>query len=160
MLTDYQGLMIKHGLIIMLLGLVGGFLFMFSLVGAISFSPLPFEIDYELPGSSDRWRAVHVGNIMNGMMAIVFAFVIGSIDIEKQAKKIIAYGTVATIWGNANFYIVGVLAPNHGITLGDNRLGESNWAGVVAFIPAYIVALVLIYVVVTLIKAVDKQTGN
>jgi biotin transporter BioY len=97
---------------------------------------------------------------MNGMMAIVFAFVIGSIDIEKQAKKIIAYGTVATIWGNAIFYIVGVLAPNHGITLGDNRLGESNWAGVVAFIPAYIVALVLIYVVVTLIKAVDKQTGN
>lgn len=152
--------MIKHGLLVCLLGLIGGFFFMFSLVGKITFSPLPLEFVYELPGGPSRWRAVHIGNLMNGIMAVAFATVLPQLEMTGRVRNLIAYGTVATVWGNAIFYTVGVLAPNHGVTLGDNRMGESNWAGVVSFIPAYVVAIVLIIVVVLMLRSLPGRNTN
>ncbi|MEL6862189.1 MAG: hypothetical protein AAGL11_10140 [Pseudomonadota bacterium] len=160
MLTKYQRLMIMNGLIICLLGLIGGFFLLFSVIGGISLSPLPIFIDHQIPGTSAQWRAVHVGNIMNGLMAIVFALLMVKLDLSEGGKKLVSYGTVATVWGNASFYIFGIFSPNKGLSLGDNPVGDGNWAGVIAFAPAFIVAFVLMIIVVTMVRAIPKASAD
>ena len=68
-MTSYQRLLVQHGLIILFLGLVGGFMLLFAVLGQISLSPIPLAFGYVIPGEPAQWRAVHVGNIMNGLMA-------------------------------------------------------------------------------------------
>ncbi len=154
MLTRYQALMIKNGLVVCLLGLIGGFGLLFSVLGVISLSPVPIMIDYQIPGTPAQWRAVHVGNIMNGLMAILFALLMVKLELTNKARKFICYGTIATVWGNAAFYIFGILAPNRGLSLSDNPVGEGNWAGVVAFGPAFIFAFVLMIIVIVMLRGV------
>jgi len=157
MLTKHQKLMFLHGLVICLIGLIGGFLLIFSILEVISLSPIPIYLDYKIPGTVAAWKAVHVGNIMNGLMAILFALTIPKLDLTITAKKFVAYGTIFTIWGNAFFYFFGVFAPNRGLTLGDNSLGDANWAGVLAFAPAFVGALTLIAIVIVMLRAIPKD---
>lgn len=160
MLTKYQKLMITNGLVVCLLGLIGGFMLLFSVIGGISLSPLPLFFDYQLPGTSAQWRAVHVGNIMNGLMAIIFALLMTKLELSAGAKKFVSYGTVATVWGNASFYIFGIFSPNKGLSLGDNPVGDGNWAGVIAFAPAFVVAFVLMVIVIVMIRAIPSSTAE
>jgi len=157
MLSKQQRTIIRHALIIIFLGLVGGFCLLFSVLGVISLSPLPFNIDYQLPGTPAQWRAVHVGNITNGLMAIVFAILSGHLALSDKAKTFVTYGLVATIWGNALFYIFGIFTPNRGLSLSDNSVGEANWAAIIAFGPAFIVAFILMAITVVLFRAVPKE---
>lgn len=157
MLNKYQRIMLINGLIICLIGLIGGFLLIFNILESISLSPIPIFLDYQIPGTAAAWKAVHVGNLMNGLMAIIFALTLPKLTLTHQSKKFVAYGTIITIWGNACFYIFGVFAPNRGLTLGDNSIGEANWAGVLAFVPAFIGALILIAIVIIMIMGIIKD---
>lgn len=154
--THYQRLMLKNGFLVVLLGLVGGFFLIFSVLGLISLSPLPLAIDYQITGTASQWRAVHVGNLMNGLMAIIFGLALGMLELTEGAKKFVCYGTIAAVWGNAAFYVFGVFAPNRGLSLGGNTLGEGNWAGVLAFSPAFIGAFILIAVVIVMFRGLPK----
>ncbi|CDO60294.1 Styrene oxide isomerase [Candidatus Phaeomarinobacter ectocarpi] len=151
-MTSYQRLLVQHGLIILFLGLVGGFMLLFAVLGQISLSPIPLAFGYVIPGDPAQWRAVHVGNIMNGLMAIIFALLIPLLTLSEKATRNIAIGLVCTIWGNALFYIFGILTPNKGLSLGDNPVGEANWAAPIAFMPAFIVAFVLMVIVVVMLR--------
>jgi hypothetical protein len=42
---------------------------------------------------------------------------------------------------------------NHGLTLGDNRLGPGNWAGAMAFIPAIVGAVTLLAALIVMLRA-------
>lgn len=150
--TSHQRLLVQHGLIIMLLGLIGGFMLLFAALGQISLSPLPLVFDYVIPGDAAQWRAVHVGNIMNGLMAIIFALLIPMLTLSAKTTRLISIGLVCTIWGNALFYIFGILTPNRGLSLGDNPVGEASWAAPIAFLPAFIVAFVLMVIVVVMLR--------
>lgn len=151
-LTSYQRLLVQHGLIILFLGLVGGFMLLFAVLGQISLSPIPLAFGYVIPGEPAQWRAVHVGNIMNGLMAIIFALLIPMLTLSEKATRFIAIGLVCTVWGNALFYIFGILTPNKGLSLGDNPVGEANWAAPISFMPAFIVAFVLMVIVVVMLR--------
>lgn len=153
-LDKNQRLVVRHALIICLLGLVGGFMLAFSALGQISLSPLPIVFDYAIPGEPSQWRAVHVGSIMNGIMAIVFALLIPYLTLSATAVRRISIGLVLTVWGNAFFYIFGIFTPNRGLSLGDNPVGEASWAAPLAFLPAFAVAIVLIVIVVAMLRAV------
>jgi len=151
-LNRHQRLLVQHGLVVLLIGLVGGFFLLFSVLGQISLSPLPLAFDYVIPGDAAQWRAVHVGNIMNGLMAIIFALLIPALTLSETTVRRIAIGLVCTIWGNALFYIFGILTPNRGLSLGDNPVGEANWAAPIAFAPAFIVAFVLMVIVIVMLR--------
>ncbi len=68
-----QLLLIRHGAAVMLLGMVAGFAYAFSLLGEISLSPIPVTFADNFPGRADGWRAAHVGNILNGVMIVALA---------------------------------------------------------------------------------------
>ncbi len=133
---------------------MGGFFFTFSLLKEIAPLPLPWSIQIEIPGDPAKWRAVHTGNILNGLLAIIYALVLPYLALTDRLIRWTSVGLVAVVYGNAAFYLFGVMAPNRGLSVAGSRFGEGDIFGFLAFMPAYIVAFVAIIVTVMLIRAV------
>lgn len=153
MQSHYAHLLLKHGLAALLVGLLAGFFLIFSMIGGMSLSPIPVLIAFELPGSPQGWRIVHLGMLLNGLMAIGLALLMRRVFLDSgQAFRVFA-GVAIAVWGNFCFYIFGMFAPNHGVTLEANRLGEASMAGALAFFPALLGAITLIYAVSVLLRA-------
>ena len=153
-LTDAASIrLIKNGASVMIAALFGGFILDFSMLGAITFSPLPLSIPATMPGSAQGWRAVHVGCLMNGIMAVALGLAMRRFALTARNAAVVSWGTIVAIWGNTAFYLFGMFAPNHGLTLASNRLGEANWAGVIAFAPAIVGAVTLLWALVVLVMA-------
>lgn len=150
---SHSHLLLKNGLLVMILGLFGGFGLVFSMMQAISFSPLPIIIDYAFPGSPEGWRMFHLGMLLNGLMAVVVGLALRSFDLTPATSTVATWGTLIAIWGNFCFYLFGMFAPNHGLSLQGNRLGEASLAGTLAFVPAFIGALTLIVALFALLKS-------
>jgi hypothetical protein len=146
-------LLIKNGIAAMVVALLAGFVLVFSMVGAISFSPVPIFIHYEMPGTAQGWRMVHLGTMMNGLMGVVVGLAMRRFALTDRGAATVAWGTILAIWGNFAFYVFGMFAPNHGVTLQANRLGEANWAGALAFVPAFAGAITLLVALVVLLRA-------
>lgn len=142
----YGSKLLKHGFTALLVGLVAGFLFTFSLIGGVSFSPIPLAIEIDIPGTTKGWRVLHVGMLMNGLMAIAVALSMRHVCLSCQKARRVYAGTTIAVWGNFSFYFFGMFAPNRGLTAGGNQLGEASVAGVLAFFPAILGAVALIYV--------------
>jgi hypothetical protein len=145
--------LIKHGMAAMIIALLAGFMLLFSMIGAISFSPLPILIPYEIPGTAQGWRMVHLGMMMNGLMGILLGASLRWLVVTDRGAAWVGWGTIIAIWGNFCFYLFGMFAPNHGVTLQDNRLGEANFAGVIAFVPAFVGAVTLLIALIVLLRA-------
>lgn len=145
--------LIKHGIVAMIVALIGGFMLTFSMLGGISLSPLPVFFGYELPGTVQGWRAVHLGMLLNGMMAILLGVIMRWLVMTERDSAWVTWGTITAVWGNFCFYLFSMFGHNHGLTLGANRLGEGNWAGALAFIPAIIGAVTLLVALVLLLRA-------
>ena len=150
--------LIRNGLAVMIVALLAGFVLVFSMVGAISFSPLPVFIPLEMPGSAQGWRAAHVGSMLNGVMAVVVGLAMRRFALSDRGAAIVSWGVIVAIWGNVCFYVFGMFAPDHGVTLQSNRLGQANLAGAVAFIPAFVGAVTLIVALIVLLLAKPAPT--
>ena len=59
-------LVIGHGMVVLLIGLVAGVMLIFSLLDAVTLWPLP-AWEVSVPGSTRGWQAAHVGGILNGV---------------------------------------------------------------------------------------------
>ena len=152
-----QRRMVIHGLIITILGLIGGFSLGWKVIGGISFPPIPGKLDVDIPGTIRSWRAVHTGNILNGLMAIILAGLFFFCELSKSLANKLSWGTLFVIWGNCIFYVASVFAPNRGLSYGSNAAGEGNLAGFIAFIPAFIAAYALIIILFILLKNLKKS---
>lgn len=154
----YSNLIVKNGLAAMLVALAAGFFLVFSMIGGASLSPIPFLIEFDLPGTTKGWRAVHIGTLLNGIMAIALGLTLRFYAVTDAQARRVMLGTIIAVWGNFCFYLFGMFAPNHGVTLEANRLGEASLAGGLAFLPALLGAITLMYAVCVLLKA--EQTTS
>ena len=154
--TLHSHRLIKNGIFAMLLAMLAGFMLIFSMIGAISFSPLPL-IDASIPGTPQGWRMVHLGMIMNGLMAILLGLCMRWLVVTARGAAIVSWGTITAIWGNSAFYLFGMFAPNHGVTLQSNRLGEANLAGAIAFLPALVGVVTLLAALIVLFRASARE---
>lgn len=145
MQSHYSNLLVKHGVAAMLVALVSGFLLIFSMIGGLSLSPVPILIEFDLPGTTKGWRIIHLGMLMNGMMAMIIGIVMRFLYLPDRKAFWVSVGTVIAVWGNFMFYIFGMFAPNHGLTVEGNRLGGASIAGALAFFPAVLGAITLTY---------------
>ena len=144
-MTDYYAdKLTRHGLWAMLVALIAGFLLIFSMIGGMALDPLPVLIEFEMPGSTKGWRILHLGMLMNGMMAILLASAMRPLLLNERKAFLISTGVAIAVWGNFAFYLFGMFAPNHGVTLQGTRLGEASLAGAAAFVPALVGAVTLI----------------
>jgi hypothetical protein len=60
---------------------------------------------------------------------------------------------IGTGYANTAFYWGALFAPNHAVTFGDNRLGESNLAAVLGFTPALVFAIIAMIAMVIVIRS-------
>lgn len=150
-------LILKHGIMVMIFGLFAGFALAFSILGQISLSPVPFVIDYQLPGTISAWARLHTGCLMNGLMLIVFSLVLPRFGLSAHSLQTISKGFVLIAWSNVLFYLFGALSPNRGLALSETPAGPANWASYLAYIPAVIAAVVLILILFKLLFALPGK---
>lgn len=156
----YSNRLIKHGLTAMLVGLFGGFLLGFSMVGGMSLSPVPVFFQFELPGTTPGWRILHIGTLMNGIMALAIGLVMRTVYLSDVRARRVFLGIAIAIWGNFCFYLFGMFAPNHGLSIEANRLGEASLAGAIAYLPAIFAAATSIWATVVLLLAEPIYTSS
>ncbi len=157
MQNHYSTRTMKHGLCLMVIGLITGFFLIFSMLGGASLNPIPGFIAFDFPGTEKGWRVVHVGALMNGIMALSIGAAMRFFFLSDVKARWVSLGTLVAIWGNLCFYLFGMFAPNHGLTLQDNRLGEASIAGALAFAPALLGALTLIWALLVVLRAEPRD---
>lgn len=97
-LRAYQKLLVGHGALLLFVGGVMGFGFLFFLMGEVSLWPIPGKIDYQLPGTYDAWRMAHMEGIVNGMFLWLAAAILHLVPLSDRGIKWLTYGLLATCW--------------------------------------------------------------
>lgn len=139
--------MVGHGAVVLFIGLLAGFGLLISLIGGFEVFPGTI-VGFEIPGDSSAWARTHLGGIMNGMLVILFALFIHAAQLPTRQAKQLFWMLVGTGYANTAFYWGGLLSPSRALTLGDNRLGETNIFGVLGLLPAVVFAFVLMIAMV------------
>ena len=146
-----QRRMIGHGAIVMLIALFAGFGLVISLVGGLEVFPGTI-LSFTFPGETSAWARTHVGGLLNGMLVIVGALVIHAMDLPDKPASRLRWMLIGTGYANTAFYWGGMFAPSHAVTAGDNRLGDTNLAGVLGFLPAVVFMFLTIAAMVILVR--------
>ncbi len=136
-----QRQMIGHALLVMVAGLLAGFMLGFGLIGGLEVVPGTI-VSMPYYGSVDGWVRAHVGGLTNGLMVIAIALSFPFIPISQRMQRITAYGLIFVAWANTVFYWLGNAAANRALSIGDNPLGQSDVFGIVGFLPALIGAVI------------------
>ncbi len=93
-----QRLLIGHGALLIFVGGVIGFGFLFFLLGKIALWPIPGEIEIEMPGTYDAWRMAHMEGITNGLLLLLTAGLLPVFPFSAKALKRIAWSVVIIGW--------------------------------------------------------------
>lgn len=93
-----QRLLIGHGALLLFVAGVLGFGFLFFLIGKIALWPIPWEIDYQLPGTYDAWRMAHMEGIANGLLLWLTAAVLPLMPFQLRGKKRLGYAMMVITW--------------------------------------------------------------
>ena len=90
--------LVGHGALLLFLGGVLGFGFLFFLMGNVSLWPLPLRIDMQLPGTYDAWRMAHMEGIVNGFGLWIAAAVLPVFPFTNKTLNRIAWGLISVGW--------------------------------------------------------------
>jgi styrene-oxide isomerase len=147
-----QALMIAHGGLVLLLGMLCGLPFAFHLLGRIELWPIPWAADLTLPGTERSWRAAHVGNILNGTMLLAAASVVHRLTLAPGLRRLLAACLIVTVWGNAAFYVAACFTTGRGLTFGANRFGGGDWFNSVGYLTAMVAVFAVILALVLVVR--------
>ena len=141
----YQKRLTGHALILLIIGLLAGFMLAFSLIGGLEVLPTLF-IGIPTFGTTEGWVRAHSGGIMNGLMLIAFAFIMPHCGLAVERLQLFAKGIIFAGWANTIFYWTGNASGSRALSFTDNALGTSNILGVIGYTLAVIAAFVTIYI--------------
>jgi hypothetical protein len=140
-----QSLLIAHGALVFLAGLLAGFPFAFLLLGKIVLWPIPGSIDVTMPGDVRGWRMAHLEGILNGLTLFAVAAIGARLTLSERAQKTIAWSLIVTAWGNMIAAIIGPIFGGRGLAFGDGVANSLMYLLFVAAIVAVVIAMMLIY---------------
>ncbi len=126
-------LVIFHAMVVLFIGLVAGLMLVFSLLDAVALWPVP-ALEVSIPGSTRGWQAAHVGGILNGVMIAGIALLMSYLNMTGRSASWVGWGMIVTGWGNTLFYWAGNLAANRGLSAAATPYGDSDLAGVLAYL--------------------------
>jgi hypothetical protein len=95
---------------------------------------------------------------MNGLLVLVGAILIFAMQIPARLAGQLYWMLVGTGYANTLFYWGALFAPSRALTFGDNRFGESNLAGVIGLLPAFIFAFITTIAMVMLARHAFRGT--
>ena len=97
-ISSQQRRLIGHGAILIFIGGILGFGFLFFLIGKIALWPIPWELKIQLPGTYDSWRMAHMEGITNGFGLWLMAAVLPLLNFSAKTSRRIAIGMIITAW--------------------------------------------------------------
>lgn len=129
-----QRIMIGNGLLVILVGMLAGFMLMFKLLGGLEVWP-GHIIPIPTYGTAEGWVRAHSGGTMNGLLVVVVALALPKLALGESMQKWTAWGFIYVAWSFTFFYWVGNAAGNRALSMGDSPLGESDLLSVIGFLP-------------------------
>ena len=90
--------LIGHGALIIFIGGVIGFGFLFFLIGRIELWPFPWSWDVQLPGTYDAWRMAHMEGIVNGALLWLTAAILPVIPLSGVWLRRSGIGLIVVAW--------------------------------------------------------------
>jgi len=144
-LQKAQRILLGHGALVLLVGFIVGFGFLFFLIGEIRLWPIPGVIKYQLPGTYDAWRMAHMEGIANGLMLWILAAALPALQSFVEKIYRVAVAMVVVAWTIVVASLIDPLFPG---ARGLAFTPESNFANDVAFFLFY-AGIGLAFVVVT-----------
>lgn len=130
----YQKLMIANGFLVILVGLLAGFMLMFNMLGGIEIWPGKFW-EFSVYGTTDGWVRAHSGGVTNGMLTVIVALALPKLEISEKMAAFFAWGLIYCAWTFTAFYWIGNRSGNRALSLGDNVFGAADWLSVIGFLP-------------------------
>jgi len=129
-----QRVMLGHGLFVILISMLAGFMLMFGLVGGFEIWP-GHVWEFSVYGTTQGWVRAHSGGLTNGLLVMAVAFALPKINVQGGKEKLLAYGFIYVAWSFTVFYWLGNAAANRSLTFGDNQMGESSLISILGFLP-------------------------
>lgn len=146
-----QRLLLGHGALVLLVGFVVGFGFLFFLIGEVRLWPIPGVIEYQLPGTYDAWRMAHTEGIANGLMLWILAAALPTIATFVEKIYRVAVAMILVAW---TIVAASCLDPLFSDARGLAFTAESNFVNDLAFFLFYIgIALAFVVVIIVAVKA-------
>jgi hypothetical protein len=150
-LQKAQRILLGHGALVLLVGFIIGFGFLFFLVGEIRLWPIPGVIEYQLPGTYDAWRMAHMEGIANGMMLWILAAALPALQSFMERIYRVAVAMVLVAW---TIVIASLLDPLFPSARGLVLTPDSTLANAVAFFLFYVgIGLAFVVVITVAVKA-------
>ena len=154
-----SNLVIGHGMLVLLIGLLAGFGLVFSLMEAVALWPLP-AWEVSIPGTTRGWQAAHVGGILNGVMMAGVALLMTRLELSRTRALWVGWGMIVTSWGNTVFYLAGNLSQNRGLSMGDTPFGPADIWGALSFLGgASAMFLTIAAAVILALAAFERARG-
>jgi hypothetical protein len=139
-----RSLLVAHGALIFLAGMVAGFPFAFHILGRVELWPIPGSLDIQVPGDYRGWRMAHLEGILNGLLLIGVGAAGARLRLSKRAGEWAAWSLVVCGWGNVVASFVGPLTGVRGLSF-----TGASWNTLVFLL--FMVAIVAIFIAMVLV---------
>ena len=139
-----RSLLVAHGALVFLAGLIAGFPFAFHILGRVELWPIPGSLDIQIPGDYRGWRMAHLEGILNGLLLLGVAATGSLLRLSERAAGWAAWGLIVCGWGNVIASFIGPLAGVRGLSF--TGLG---WNTVVFLL--FMVAIVAVLVAMSIV---------
>lgn len=155
-----QRTMIGHGLLVMVMAMLAGFMLIFVLVGGFEVWP-GVIVEFGVYGSADGWVRAHSGGVTNGLMVIAIGLALPKLSLTPGKEKFVAWGVIYTAWAFTVFYWLGNASANRALTFGDSPLGEASLVSIIGFLPGLpAVVLIIVALLIAARAAFAKRDGE
>ncbi|NIB41399.1 hypothetical protein HBA55_17480 [Pseudomaricurvus alkylphenolicus] len=155
----YQTLLFAHGSAVLLIGLIAALLLVFSMAGGVIAWPL-LDIPTDIPGTVRGWKSTHVGGLTNGLLMIAMAIILTQVPMSARLTQFVYWSFVLTGWGNTVFYWAANFSANRGVSFHSNQYGESDLAGILAYLSGGSVMLLTIFATAVVMVASFRKARN
>lgn len=130
----FQKIMIAHGFLVTLVGMLAGFMLMFKMLGGLEYWPGTF-LEISVYGTTEGWIRAHSGGVTNGMLTIIVALTLPKLELSERMTAFFAWGLIYCAWTFTAFYWIGNRSANRALSIGDNVFGAADWLSVIGFVP-------------------------
>jgi hypothetical protein len=127
-----QRLLVAHGALVFIVGLVSGFPFALA------------TLAQPVPGDVRGWRMAHLEGVLNGLTCFAVAAVGPVLRLSPRAHAVLAWTIVVTAWGNQIASVMGPLLGGRGLELGHGLVNDVMYV-------LFVVAVVTIFVAMGLV---------
>ncbi len=96
-IKNTQRLLMGSGALLIFMGGVAGFGFLFFLLGEIRLWPFP-TYEFQMPGTVKAWRMTHLEGIMGGLIHWLFAALLPLMPFAIKTLRRMSVAVIATGW--------------------------------------------------------------